>query len=224
MKTAVITGAAGSLGTAVAKRFTSNGYKVIGIVNKISASSDFETVQADLTDEAQTEKAVTDILEKYGQIDVLVATAGGFAMGDIKDTKSSDIMAQYKINFETAYHIARPVFNHMKGRGSGRIFLTGSRAGIDTAAGAKSMLAYSLSKSLLARLAEVLNEEAKDLDVVTSLIVPSIIDTPPNRKAMPGADASKWVTPEAIAEVIYFYGSEAATSLREPIIKVYGKS
>ena len=224
MKTALITGAAGSLGTAVAKRFTSNGYKVIGIVNKISTSSDFETVQADLTDEAQTEKAVTDILEKYSQIDVLIATAGGFAMGDIKDTKSSDIMAQYKINFETAYHIARPVFNHMKSRGSGRIFLTGSRAGIDTVAGAKSMLAYSLSKSLLARLAEVLNEEAKDLDVVTSLIVPSIIDTPPNRKAMPGADTSKWVTPEAIAEVIYFYGSEAAISLREPIIKVYGKS
>lgn len=224
MKTAVITGAAGSLGTAVARRFMNDGYQVIGIVNKDTSDGAFETVQADLSDEAKAEEAINKILEKHGQIDVLIATAGGFAMGDIKSTKSGDIAAQYKLNFETAYHIVRPVFNHMMDRGNGRIFLTGSRAGIDTAAGAKSMLAYSLSKSLLARLAEVLNDEAKGSDVVTSLVVPSIIDTPQNREAMPDADTSKWVTPEAIADIIFFHSSKAAAILREPVIKVYWKS
>lgn len=224
MKTAVITGAAGSLGTAVARRFAEGGYRVIGIINKDNAAATFEMMQVDLTDEAATEKSLYKILEKAEGIDVLVATAGGFAMGDVRSTKSEDLLTQYKLNFETAYHIVRPVFNHMLSRGSGRIFLTGARTGIDTSTGAKSMLAYSLSKSLLARLAEVLNEEAKGTDVVISLIVPSIIDTPPNRKDMPKADTSKWVTPEAIADVIYFYCSDAAAALREPVIKVYGNS
>ena len=224
MKTAIITGAAGNLGAAIAKRFAEEGYHVIGIVNKDNAATAFELVQVDLTNEVATEEAVHKILEKTEGIDVLIATAGGFAMGDIKSTKSEDILSQYKLNFETAYHIVRPVFNHMLSRGNGRIFLTGARAGIDMSAGAKNMLAYSLSKSLLVHLAEVLNEEAKGTNVVVSLIVPSIIDTPQNRKDMPDADAAKWVTTEAITDVIYFYCSDEAIALREPVIKVYGNS
>ena len=88
----------------------------------------------------------------------------------------------------------------------------------------KGTLAYGLAKSLIFRLAELMNEEAKGHDVVTSVIVPSTIDTPANRASMPDADFSKWVTPEAIADVIYFYCSDAGAALREPVIKVYGNS
>jgi hypothetical protein len=84
------------------------------------------------------------------------------------------------------------------------------------------MIGYGLSKSLVFRLAELFNAEAKDLDVVTSVVVPSTIDTPQNRNSMPKADFKKWVTPAAIADIIYFHASGQGSVLREPVIKVYG--
>jgi len=224
MKTVLVTGATGNLGTAVVNKFLAAGYRVIGTVNKIApASNPFEAIPLDLNDEADTEAMVKDIIKKYGAIDVLVATAGGFATGNIYTTKSSDISFQYQLNFETAYHVAKPVFSHMMQRGNGRIFLTGARAGVENA-GAKDTMAYALSKSLLAKLATMLNEEAAGKNVVTSLIVPSLIDTSANRKAMPNADFDAWVKPEAIADVIYFYCTDAADAIRQPVIKVYNKS
>ena len=86
------------------------------------------------------------------------------------------------------------------------------------------MVAYSLAKSLIFRLAELMNDEAKGKNIVTSVVVPSTIDTPQNRKAMPDADFSNWVKPEAIADAIYFYCTDEAAVLREPLIKVYNNS
>jgi NAD(P)-dependent dehydrogenase (short-subunit alcohol dehydrogenase family) len=224
MKTVLVTGATGNLGTAVVNKFLAEGYRVIGTVNRIApANTPFESMYVDLNDEADTEALVDSIVKKYGAIDVLVATAGGFAMGDINTTKSSDLSFQYQLNFETAYHVVKPVFRHMLKRGSGHIFLIGSRPGVENK-GAKDVLAYALSKSLLEKLATILNEEANGKDVVTSLVVPSVIDTPANRKAMPNANFDAWVKPEKIADVIYFYCSDAASVIRQPIIKVYNNS
>jgi NAD(P)-dependent dehydrogenase (short-subunit alcohol dehydrogenase family) len=86
------------------------------------------------------------------------------------------------------------------------------------------MIAYSLSKSLIFRLAEIMNAESKGKDVVTSVIVPSTIDTPQNRESMPKVDFSSWVKPAEIADTIFFYSSDEATSVREPLIKMYNKS
>jgi NAD(P)-dependent dehydrogenase (short-subunit alcohol dehydrogenase family) len=124
------------------------------------------------------------------------------------------------LNFETAYNIARPVFAQMMLQGSGRIFIIGSKPGLDAKNG-KGMIAYGLSKCLLFRLAELMNDEAKGTDVVTSVIVPSTIDTPQNRQSMPDAKYANWVKPEEIAEVIAFYSDEASSAVREPVIKVY---
>jgi NAD(P)-dependent dehydrogenase (short-subunit alcohol dehydrogenase family) len=85
-------------------------------------------------------------------------------------------------------------------------------------------VAYGLAKSLIFRLSELMNDEAKGKNVVTSVVVPSTIDTPQNRKAMPDADPSNWVKPEAIADIIYFYCTNTAAALREPVINVYGNS
>jgi NAD(P)-dependent dehydrogenase (short-subunit alcohol dehydrogenase family) len=108
-------------------------------------------------------------------------------------------------------------------QGSGRIFLIGSKPGLSMK-NSKGMVAYGLAKSLIFQLAELMNEEAKGTNVVTSVIVPSTIDTQQNRQSMPDADFSKWVKPEAIADAIYFHCSPAAASLREPIVKVYGNA
>ncbi len=88
----------------------------------------------------------------------------------------------------------------------------------------KGMVAYGMAKSLIFRLAELMNDEAKGYDVVTSVIVPSTIDTPQNRQSMPDADFKKWVKAEAIAEAIYFYCTSAGSVIREPVIKVYNNA
>jgi NAD(P)-dependent dehydrogenase (short-subunit alcohol dehydrogenase family) len=163
------------------------------------------------------------VVLRNGSVDVVVLTVGGFAMGSVAETKTSDIAKQYTLNFETAYNIAKPVFIQMLKQKSGRIFFVGSRPGLNAMQG-NGMVAYGLAKSLIFRLAELMNEEAKGTNVVTSVIVPSTIDTPQNRKAMPGTDPEAWVKPETIAEVIYFYCTDAASALREPVIKVYNNS
>jgi NAD(P)-dependent dehydrogenase (short-subunit alcohol dehydrogenase family) len=227
-KTAIITGAAGNLGQAVAKKFIDEGYHVVGTILTKSAANNFtknnfEEITLDLLNEENSQKFVTDVVEKHGGISVAVLTAGGFTMGNISSTKTSDIYKQYQLNFETAYNMARPIFTQMMRQNSGRLFLIGSRAGLEVSKG-KGTIAYALSKSLIFRLAEILNAESKGKDVVTSVIVPSIIDTPPNRESMPETDFSTWVTPEQIAGVIYFYSSDKAAALREPVIKMYHQS
>ena len=229
MKTAIVTGASGNMGQAVVKKMLLEGYRVIGTivpndhVELNIEDANFQKVVVDLADEDASLQFINSTISTYEQIDVAVLTVGGFAMGKIAETKTSDIAQQYKLNFETAYNIARPVFGHMVDKKYGRIFLIGSRPGIN-ATNSKGMVAYGLAKSLLFRLAELMNDEAKPANVVTSVIVPSTIDTPPNRSSMPNADFDAWVKPEAIANIIHFYCSEEADVLREPVIKVYNRS
>jgi NAD(P)-dependent dehydrogenase (short-subunit alcohol dehydrogenase family) len=227
MKTVIVTGAAGNLGHSVSEKFLDAGYKVVGTVfpghpAKLS-NKNFEQEELDLTNEEKCKAFVDAVSKKQQQLDVAVLTAGGFAMGDIGKTKTSDLVKQLQLNVETAYNIARPVFLQMLKQGSGRIFLIGSRPGSDMAK-SKGMVAYGMSKSLLFRLAELLNEEAKSLDIITTVLVPSTIDTVENRKAMPDADFNKWVKPEAIANVILEYCGPLASVIREPVIKLYNRS
>ena len=229
MKTVIITGASGNMGQAVVQKFIDEGYKVIATVvandpvqinfPKVS----FEKYEVDLMDETDAQKFAASIILKYGAVDAAVLTVGGFAMGNIIDTKTSDITKQFQLNFETAYNIAQPIFTQMMKQQNGRIFLIGSKPGLDAKAG-KGMVAYSLAKSLIFHLADLMNEEAKGCNVVTSVVVPSTIDTGQNRKSMPDADFSSWVQPAAIAEAIYFYCSDAAKALREPVIKIYNNA
>ena len=229
MKAAIVTGASGNMGQAVVKKFIEEGYRVVGTVipnDPVSVdfpADQFEKIVVDLMNEDDSEKFVNDIVSKYGSVDAAVLTVGGFAMGSVADTRTADIAKQYKLNFETAYNVARPIFMQMMKQKNGRIFIIGSKPGLSARHG-KGMVAYGLAKSLIFRLAELMNDEAKGTNVVTSVIIPSTIDTPQNREAMPDADPSKWVKPEAIADVIYFYCTQQAATLREPLIKVYNNA
>lgn len=229
MKTAIVTGAAGNLGKAVVQKFLAEGFHVSGTVTSNDPGqfdfqhAHFSTKAADLMNEESATDFVKKVIDKNGKIEAAILTVGGFGMGAIADTKTSDLLKQYKLNFETAYNVARPVFIQMMKQEYGRIFLIGSKPGLDMHKG-KGMVAYSLAKSLIFRLAEIMNDEAKGKNIVTSVVVPSTIDTPQNRKAMPDADFSKWVKPEAIADIIYFHCTEEASILRETVIKVYNNA
>jgi len=223
---AIVTGASGNLGQAVVKKFIDEGYHVIGTIipnDPVSfdfSSGKFEKVVVDLMSEEDSQKFVDATLAKHNRIDVAILTVGGFAMGKIAETKTSDIAKQYRLNFETTYNVARPVFLQMLKQNSGRIFIVGSKPGLDARNG-KGMVAYGLAKSLIFRLADLMNHEAKGKNVVTNVLVPSTIDTPPNRKSMPDANFDAWVKPEAIADVIHWHCTNEASVLRETILKVY---
>ena len=206
MRTAIVTGASGNLGQAVVQKFLSEGYAVEGTGSLLMDAPHFHSVTVDLVNEEAAAEWVQAVINKHKTIDVAVLTVGGFAMADIAGTTTAMIGQQYRLNFETAYNVARPVFVQMRKQGAGTIFLIGSKAGME-AGTSKGMIAYGLSKSLLFRLAELMNEEAAGTAVKTIVIVPSTIDTPQNSVAMPGADFSTWQTPGFIANTIFTLSS-----------------
>ena len=228
-KTVIITGANGNLGTAVVKKFLAEKYKIIAVDHSGSHlgfadnNSLFELHAVNLSNENESEIFAREAISLNGKIDGALMLAGGFAMGGIDETDGAALKKMYSLNFETAYFLARPLFRHMLQTGYGRLVFVSARPAF-VSGEATGKIAYALSKTLLVKLAEILNKEAKGKNVVTSVIAPSIIDTVPNRESMPGADPSDWVKPEQIAEVLEFICSEKGLPLREPVYKIYNNA
>lgn len=229
MKTVIITGANGNLGTAVTRFFLSKNYRVIATVASETMKTDIEPAPAlevqvvDLTDEKATGNFVAAVLTRYPALDAALLLVGGFAMGAVTDTSSDQIDQQITLNFKTAYHVARPLFQHMLAKGQGRLVFIGARPALEPASG-KDLVAYGLSKSLLFKLAEYMNEEAKGKNVTATVVAPSTLDTPLNRRSMPEADPDRWVRPEALASILEFIVSDAGAPLRESVYKVYNNA
>ncbi len=225
MKTVLITGATGNLGKACVDKFLAEGYKVLITVSPgatVTPRANVEAYEADLTNEVSAEKAIASITATY-KIDAALLLVGGFAMGSIADTDSTALQKMFSLNFNTAYFTARPVFLHMMKQASGRIVFMGARPALNPADG-KGSLSYALSKSLVIKLAEMLNAEGAYNNVVAHVVVPSIIDTPVNRAAMPTADFSKWVRAEDIADTIAYLCSQSGSPVRDAVVKLYGQS
>jgi NAD(P)-dependent dehydrogenase (short-subunit alcohol dehydrogenase family) len=201
-KTVLITGATGNLGQAVVEEFSSNNYHVIGTVrNSASYPSEafVEYHGVDLTNENSSLQFVEKMISRHQRIEAAALLAGGFAMDDLHTTTIADIEAMLKINFTTAYTIARPLFEHMSNSGGGTIILVSSRQGLNPTLGLQA-LAYTLSKSMLSTLAGMLHEQGKQKKISVHLIAPGTIDTDLNRAAMPTADFSSWVKPSVLAQ------------------------
>jgi NAD(P)-dependent dehydrogenase (short-subunit alcohol dehydrogenase family) len=189
-----------------------------------TVAGDFVTVAADLMNEKSTGDVIREVINRYQSIDAALLLVGGYDSGSVLETSGSLMQKMYSLNFETAYFTARPVFSQMmKQPAGGRIAFIGARPALAAKDG-KGSLAYALSKSLIFKLADFLNAEGAAHNIVCSVIVPSTIDTPVNRAAMPGADFTTWVTPDAIAEVLAFAVSGKADPLRDTVLKVYGKA
>jgi NAD(P)-dependent dehydrogenase (short-subunit alcohol dehydrogenase family) len=226
-KNVLITGASGNLGKATVDKFLKEGYNVIATLTpgkSLGFAGDVKTYEADLTDEAAVNKVVAKIISDHSTLDAALLLVGGFAAGNIQKTDGVVLKKMFALNFDTAYFVARPVFQQMIAQPKGgKIVLVGSRPALKPKDG-KNTLAYALSKSLIFKLADFLNAEGSSKNVTTSVIVPSTIDTEVNRKAMPDKDFSTWVKPEEIAEAMAFLCSESGTPLRETILKLYNRA
>ncbi len=226
-KVVLLTGASGNLGKAVSDLLLKNEYHVSGIVSsrapqEFVSNAEIELFQADLGDESAIREILQRIFDKYPVLDAAVLTAGGYAPGNIRNTGKSELDRMYRRNFETAYFTAREVFRKMEEQEQGgRIIFVASKSSIHPSLG-KNSVAYTLSKSLLLELSEIINEEGKKKNIYSTVIVPGVIDTPDNRNSMPDADFSKWVSPQLIAENILFLLSDAGRVLRQPVLRIFG--
>jgi len=177
-------------------------------------------IKADIVDEQQIKKTVSDVVKKYGHIDVLVNLVGGY-LGGKKVTemteKEWDLMMN--LNLKTAFLVSKYVVEQMVKQGSGKVIHVAARLGLK---GISGNSAYSASKSGLIRLVESLSDEVKGNNINVNCIMPSIIDTDANRKDMPDADFSKWVKPSEIARVVLFLASEDSRLIHGASIPVYG--
>ena len=222
MNSALITGCNGILGQATVKEFLQKGCPVFGIDRGGSGNFSGEgltTEYLDLTDEVKTEETIRRFHQQspmqYG-----VMIAGGFGMGGILESSMDEIQKMIDLNFKTAYHVARPLFAAFKENGGGKMIFIASKPAVEN--GGSFAVAYSLSKSMLIKLTEIINEEGKEHHISATAIAPEIIDTPANRKAMPATNYHPWVKPEEIARNIVHLCTEGQV-ITENVIRIYNK-
>ncbi|WP_447985162.1 SDR family NAD(P)-dependent oxidoreductase [Nitrospira sp. Nam74] len=218
-KVVVIAGGRGGLGQTVTSAFAKAGARVI-VIDRHAASqpgADELGIDADVTDETSVARAVSQVLDHAGRLDCLVNLVGGFAAGRLVETSPATWNTMLSLNLTAAYVLSRAVIPHLSAAGNGRIIHIAARAGQDPFPGAA---AYITSKAGLIALIRVLALELTGSGVTINGVLPTTIDTPANRTSMPGADHSKWVKPDAIAEVLIFLASDAAQGINGALIPV----
>ncbi len=197
----IVSGAAGNLGEVVVRKLQQH-FFVEAIVRKAQTPGEYVHYnQLDLTDEVATNALISHCIQKHHEIHSAALIAGGFTMGELSVTDYTSLEKMLTLNFKTAYTLIRPMYEHMRNKGGGNIILIGSKSAQHLTGGAFA-LAYTLSKAMLLNLAEILNTDRDKTKVSIHVIVPGTIDTVDNRKAMPEADVSKWVSPETLANKI----------------------
>lgn len=230
-KCILVTGATGGLGKAVVRAFLQEGAFVAGTARRWSGEDAMDgllQVQADLTTPEGAEAAVRAAIEARGRLDAVVHLVGGFAMdGPLASTKVETWDRMMGINARSAFLVFRAALaasqqaDKASPGGLRRLIAVGSRAGEQTSPGA---IAYAVSKAALHALVVNLAAEVADRGITVNAVLPGVIDTVANRTAMPGADFSKWVTPESIAETLVWLASDAAGDTSGALIPVYGRS
>jgi NAD(P)-dependent dehydrogenase (short-subunit alcohol dehydrogenase family) len=230
---ALVAGGTGGLGRAVSLAFLKENTKVIATYRNQAewdalksaagaASSQLEGYTVDVTDEAAVRQLIEKILAKHGRLDALVNTVGGYA-GGLKlwemETKVFDQMLA--LNLRSGFALSRAAVRAMLKQGRGAIVNVAAKAAFDHAAGAA---AYAASKAAAVAMLDSLAADLKGSGVRVNTILPSIIDTETNRRAIPKADFSKWPKPEDIARVILFLCSDDSRVIHGAAIPVYGDS
>jgi NAD(P)-dependent dehydrogenase (short-subunit alcohol dehydrogenase family) len=227
-KVVIVTGAFGALGRVVVRTLVAQGAK-LALVDAAPAvpealagefAGQLLLPAFDLASQSATQAMVAKVVARYAGIDGVVNIAGGFRWETVADGDPATWDAMFTVNVKTALHVCRASLPHLLKSPGGRIVNIGAGAAAKAAAG---MGAYAASKSGVLRLTEALSDETKERGLTVNAILPGIIDTPANRKDMPQADTSRWVTPEAVADVVAFLLSDAARAITGAGIPVLGR-
>lgn len=227
-QTVMISGAAGNLGQAVAAAFAAQGARLVLLGRDVTSlraafgdeGADRLFVAADLLDAGQVASALAASVARFGRVDVLCNLAGGFRMGEaVHETSDNNWDFLQDINARTLLNTARAVVPHMIERGGGKVVNVGAFA---AQKGAARMGAYCAAKSSVMRLTEAMAAELREKNINVNCVLPTIIDTPENRAAMPGTDPARWVAPKDLASVIVFLASGAARAVHGACLPVTG--
>jgi NAD(P)-dependent dehydrogenase (short-subunit alcohol dehydrogenase family) len=228
----LITGATGTLGTAVTRRFLELGHDVVAASSGRSgrapgqsrdeSSGRLHLLQADVTEPDSVSTLVAEAVEALGTIDVLVHLVGGWVGGKpIQDHSPDEWDRVLDLNLGSAFLCSRAVIPHMREHGWGRIVLVSARAARQ---GREGEGAYAVAKSGVSILAETIAEENRDKDVTANVVAPAALDTPANRAAQPNSDHADLVPPDVVAEMIAFLASEEAGLLRGAWLPAFGRT
>jgi NAD(P)-dependent dehydrogenase (short-subunit alcohol dehydrogenase family) len=232
-RTVVVTGAAGNLGRAVASAFAAQGAHLVLIDLKreaLAAAYGHENSEGEqrlflatnLLEQEEVSLAVTAAMQRFGRIDVLCNLAGGFRMGDaVHESSDQNWDFLFNINSRTLLHTSRAIVPCMLAAGGGKIINVGAFA---AQKGQAQMGLYTAAKSVVIRLTESMAAELRTKNINVNCVLPTIIDTPENRAAMPNANPANWVAPEALADVVVFLASDAARAVHGAALPVVGLS
>lgn len=227
---ALVTGAGGALGGAVVEAFLRAGAGVAAVSRDAPKAPRIDgqdpgdrwlAVAADLASEAGAVEAVKSTIARFGRLDVLIHLVGGYSGGiDVADTTLAGWEQAMALNLTTTFLACRAVVPQMRAQGYGRIITVGSRTAIRPVGG---QAAYNASKAAVVVLTQTLAEELKDEGITANCLLPSVIDTPANRKAMPKSDPSKWVKPTHLARLMVALASDEGAAVTGTAIPVSGR-
>jgi len=223
-KVVVVTGANGGLGSYVTRAFLDAGATVAG-TSKTVQQSDFAqpgflAIPADVATQKGASALIDQVMGKFGKLQVLVHTVGGFVGGHpVADTDDATMQKMMDMNFNSLFQIARAATPALRASGDGRLVAIGSRAAVDPGPGVG---AYSASKAAMVSLIRTIAAENRDAGLRANVILPGTIDTAANRKAMPNSDFTKWVRPAAIASLILWLAGDSGKDMNGTAIQIYG--
>jgi NAD(P)-dependent dehydrogenase (short-subunit alcohol dehydrogenase family) len=223
-KIVLVTGASGGLGSFVTRAFLGEGATVVGTSPAIQQSAfndaNFTALAADLSTSEGARRLVDQIVNRFGKIDILAHTVGGFAGGQsVVETDDATFQRMLDLNLNATLHLLRAAVPPLRQSGDGRIVAIGSRQAVEPGA---NVGAYSASKAAMVSLVRTVALENKDAGLRANVILPSTMDTPGNRKAMPNADFSEWVRPASVASLMVWLAGDGGRDVNGAVIPVYG--
>jgi NAD(P)-dependent dehydrogenase (short-subunit alcohol dehydrogenase family) len=232
-RVAILTGGTGGLGTALAKRLAANGYRLAVTYLMPEEAAQFEQEvdldesrlllrRVDATSADEITAFFAEAQERLGSFDVLCSLVGRWAGGrDIEETSDVRWERMIDVNLRSAFLAIRAGVPLLRSSQAGRIILVGSRAALDTPSG---QAAFNVAKAGVVALANSAAGELEDTSITVNVVMPSVIDTPATRAALPYADYVDWPTPDEIAAVIEFLASEESAVISGATIPVYGRT
>ena len=223
-KTVVVTGGSGAVGRVASRRFAEAGAQVV-VADVAPPPGEAGAVayhETDVLDEASVRGLFERVASEYGGPHVLVNIAGGFRFGpSVEEMDESDWDGLLQLNLKSAFLTIKNVLPYMKAQGYGRIVSIAARSGLH---GDPMVAHYSVSKGGVILLTQSVAAEVKAHDITVNAVLPSIIDTPANREAMPDAKAERWVQPDDLANVLLFLASEESRAVSGAAVPVYYKA